>query len=91
MRLYRQAHVGCGAESTIEDMRDPASDRQMLSDLRFALDVMEERSHIGLDDEGAATMRRVLLSRIVEAEKAVGYPPSTHRMGNSNANEPISA
>jgi len=48
----------------------------MLSDLRFALDVMEERSHIGLDDERAAAMRRVLFNRISEVEKSLGHPPS---------------
>lgn len=63
----------------------------MLSDLRFALDVMEERSHIGLDDDRAATMRRVLLSRIVETEVALGNPPSTHPIPNRRANEPVSA
>jgi hypothetical protein len=72
-------------------MTDPASHRQILSDLRFALDVMDERSHIGLDDERAATVRRVLLRRIGNAEKAAGYPPSAHLIRNQSANEPVSA
>jgi hypothetical protein len=50
----------------------------MLSNLSFALDVMEERRHIGLDDKRAAAMRRVLLNRIVEAEKALGDLPAAH-------------
>lgn len=72
-------------------MRDPASHRQMLSDLRFALDVMEERAHIGLDDDRAATVRRVLLSRIVDTEVALGHAASAHPIGNPRTNELLTA
>ena len=58
-------------------MMDPANHRQMLSNLRFALNVMEERSHIGLNDDRATSIRCMLLRRISEAEKALGYTPST--------------
>ena len=57
-------------------MRDSANEIRMLRSLRFALDVMEERSHIGLDDETAGTVRDSLLRRIVETERALGFPPS---------------
>jgi hypothetical protein len=57
-------------------MRDLANHRQMLSDLHFALDVLEERSHIGLDEDRAAVVRRVLLRRIVETEATLAYGPS---------------
>ena len=30
------------------------------SDLQFALDVMEENSHLGLDDEGASQLKSIL-------------------------------
>jgi hypothetical protein len=65
-----------GPRRRLTVMRDPANRRQTLSDLHFALDVMEERSHIGLDDKTAATVRQALLHRIAEAEKALGQPSS---------------
>jgi hypothetical protein len=37
------------------------------TDLRYALDVMEEYSHLGLDDEYTGKLRRILLRRIGEA------------------------
>jgi|HubBroStandDraft_5_1064220.scaffolds.fasta_scaffold748091_1 hypothetical protein len=40
-----------------------------LADLQFVLSVMEERDHLGLDDEGAGTVRRILRHRIDEAER----------------------
>jgi hypothetical protein len=43
----------------------------LLADLHYALDVMEEYSHLGLDDEGANSLRRILLRRIAEAESAL--------------------
>ena len=44
---------------------DPAAE------LRYALDVMEEYSHLGLDDEHTCKLRSILLRRIEEAETAV--------------------
>jgi hypothetical protein len=41
------------------------------TDLRYALDVMEEYSHLGLDDEFAGKLKQILVKRIKEAEAAV--------------------
>jgi hypothetical protein len=45
------------------------------TDLRYALDVMEEYSHLGLDDEFAGKLKQILLKRIEEAEAAVSAKP----------------
>ena len=37
-------------------------------ELRYALDVMEEYSHLGLDDEYAGKLREILVKRIEAAE-----------------------
>jgi hypothetical protein len=39
------------------------------NDLRFALDVLDEYSHLGLDDQYATKLRRILERRICEAEE----------------------
>lgn len=41
---------------------------ELANELRFALDVMEENSHLGLDDEAATKLRSILLRRIKQAE-----------------------
>lgn len=41
---------------------------ELANELRFALDVMEENSHLGLDDEAANKLRSILLRRIKQAE-----------------------
>lgn len=41
------------------------------TELRYALDVMEEYSHLGLDDEFAGKLRDILVKRIEEAEGAL--------------------
>jgi hypothetical protein len=46
----------------------------LASDLRFALDVMEENSHLGLDDEGASQLRNILLRHIKEAKFTLEHP-----------------
>jgi hypothetical protein len=46
------------------------------TDLRYALDVMEEYSHLGLDDEFAGKLKQILLKRIKEAETAVSVDPA---------------
>jgi hypothetical protein len=56
-------------------MRDPAS-TEFLEDLRFALDVMEERSHLGLDGETASTLRNALLHRIAATENSLSRRPT---------------
>jgi hypothetical protein len=42
---------------------------ELANELRYALDVLEEHSHLGLDDATAGTIRDILLRRIGEAEK----------------------
>jgi|KBSSwiStaDraftv2_1062776.scaffolds.fasta_scaffold04350_10 hypothetical protein len=41
---------------------------ELANELRYALDVMEENSHLGLDDEAANRLRKILLRRIKQAE-----------------------
>lgn len=41
---------------------------ELANELRYALDVMEENSHLGLDDEAANKLRNILLRRIKQAE-----------------------
>ena len=41
---------------------------ELANELRYALDVMEENSHLGLDDEAANRLRNILLRRIKQAE-----------------------
>jgi len=72
-------------------MRTPESHIQMLSTLRFALNVMEERSHIGLDDKTAGTVRQALLHQILETESALHFPPSAHVVGTQKAKELLQA
>jgi hypothetical protein len=44
------------------------------SELRFILDVMEECSHLGLDNETACKLREILAQRIADAENGIrGY------------------
>jgi len=53
---------------------------ELANELRYALDVMEESSHLGLDDEAANRLRSILLRRIKQAEltarpaEAVRFP-----------------
>jgi hypothetical protein len=44
---------------------------ELANELRYALDVMEENSHLGLDDEAANRLRNILLRRIKQAETEV--------------------
>jgi len=46
------------------------------TELRYALDVMEEYSHLGLDDEYAGKLRDILVRRIEEAEAALSVEPA---------------
>jgi hypothetical protein len=48
----------------------------LVDELRYALDVMEEYSHLGLNDEGASKLRQILLPRIAEAEEALARRPA---------------
>lgn len=47
----------------------------LATELRYALDVMEENSHLGLDDEAAGKLRTILQRRIREAEAALSCCP----------------
>lgn len=47
----------------------------LATELRYALDVMEEYSHLGLDDAAASKLRDILTRRIREAEVAVSCRP----------------
>ena len=48
---------------------------ELVTELRYALDVMEEYSHLGLDNEAAGRLRGILLRRITDAEAALsGHP-----------------
>ena len=44
-------------------------------ELRYALEVMEEYSHLGLDDEYAGKLREILVKWIEAAEAAVSLKP----------------
>lgn len=48
----------------------------LVTELRYALDVMEEYSHLGLDSEAAGKLRSILLRRIDEAEAAISCRPA---------------
>ena len=50
---------------------------ELANELRYALDVMEENSHLGLDDEAATRLRNILLRRIKEAETVVSVRPTS--------------
>jgi hypothetical protein len=55
---------------------------EVLEDLQFALEVMEERSHLGLDAEATQILRNKILSQIekvralIEREQASAPPPA---------------
>ena len=51
-------------------MLDFISPAELVSDFRYALDVLEEYRHLGLDDEHAQLLREILVRRIDET--AVG-------------------
>lgn len=48
----------------------------LATEFRYALDVMDEYSHLGLDDEYASKLRGILLRRIDEAEAALSARPA---------------
>jgi hypothetical protein len=55
---------------------DTRPNPELVTELRFALDVMEENSHLGLDNEAAGKLRNILLRRIKEAETALSCRPA---------------
>lgn len=58
-------------------MLNSATNPDLVNELRYALDVMEEYSHLGLDDEAANKLRGILLRRIEEAKTAVSCSPAS--------------
>lgn len=50
---------------------------EYVSDLRYALEVMEESSHLGLDDERARLLHDILQRRIDEACAAFSLKPAS--------------
>lgn len=53
-----------------------APNPELVNELRYALDVMEENSHLGLDEEAAGRLRKILVRRIKEAETADSLRPA---------------
>ena len=53
-----------------------APNPDLVTELRYALGVMEEYSHLGLDSEAASKLRNILLRRISEAEAALSGRPA---------------
>ena len=49
---------------------------ELANELRYALDVMEENSHLGLDDEAAARIRKILVRKIEQAENSASSRPA---------------
>jgi hypothetical protein len=56
-------------------MMDTVHNPDLANQLRDALDVMEEYSHLGLDDEYASTLREILERRIADAEASLSVRP----------------
>jgi hypothetical protein len=44
---------------------------ELLAELRYALQVMEENSHLGLDDPAANKLKTILLRRIGKMEETL--------------------
>jgi hypothetical protein len=57
-------------------MLDTQTNSDPATDLRYALDVMEEYSHLGLDEEYASKLRDILQRHIREAEDAFSCSPA---------------
>jgi hypothetical protein len=65
-------------------MLDTKSKSDLVTDLRYALDVMEEYSHLGLDDEAAGKLREILVRQIENAHAGLSCcPPAPLRFPNS--------
>jgi hypothetical protein len=62
-----------------------------VQELRYALEVMEENSHLGLDDEGASNIKRILLRRIAEAGSELARRPIPPLSVDANRESKVSA
>jgi hypothetical protein len=51
----------------LDNTLEIVSPQELASDFRYALDVMEESNHLGLDDEHALLLHGILQRRIDEA------------------------
>ncbi len=49
---------------------------ELANELRYALNVMEENAHLGLDDDAAARLRKILVRRIQQAENSASLRPA---------------
>jgi hypothetical protein len=57
----------------------------LLTELRDTLQVMEERSHLGLNEERASMVRRILLRQIEKTESATAGEPAPAAPSDSDA------
>ena len=57
-------------------MMDTKTKSALENDLRYALEVMEEYSHLGLDNETASKLRAILTRQIDEAHASVSCSPA---------------
>jgi len=66
-------------------MLDTKSKSDLAADLRYALEVMEEYSHLGLNDEAASNLREILVRQIDDAAGAglSSCPPTPIRFPGS--------
>ena len=60
----------------LDTMTEIISPEELASDFRFALDVMEESDHLGLDEEHARLLHDILQRRIDEAHSAFSQTPA---------------
>ena len=62
-------------------MLDTKSKFNLVTDLRYALDVMEEYSHLGLNDQMASKLREILVRQIDDARAGLSCcPPAPKRI-----------
>lgn len=61
-------------------MLDTKSKSELVTDLRYALDVMEEYSHLGLDDEAARKLREIIVRQIDDARAGLSCCPTAKRI-----------
>ena len=63
-----------GADLRYNELMYTARNADVVEDLEFAIDVLEESSHLGLDSEFASRLRAVAL-RQIERRRATARPP----------------
>jgi hypothetical protein len=62
-------------------MLDAKSKSELVTDLRYALEVMEEYSHLGLDDEAASKLGEIIVHQIDDARAGLSCcPPAPFRL-----------